>query len=93
MKMRMIALIIIPLAIYLGSYAVMSINGTYRPGTFGTNGIKDWIWSPNGFSDSNNRWRPGFYIFFYPLLVADVQLWHNDWTGLSGPRSIPVVNK
>lgn len=73
-------------AVYVGIYVVLSLAGTYRPGTRGTNGIKDWVWLPKYFTDDSGTWRRGYVYTFLPLFWLDIHYWHNDWTGESGPR-------
>jgi hypothetical protein len=78
------------LAAYLCIYLVLSLTGAYMPATYGLNGIKDWAWTPRYFADGSGRLRVAMFIGFYPLYWYDHRYWHNDWTGLSGPRREPV---
>jgi hypothetical protein len=77
-------------AAYVGGYLVLSLCGAYMPATYGTNGIKDWAWTPRGFADQSGRWRIGLFVPFFPLWWIDSRYWHNDWTGLSGPQKMPT---
>lgn len=77
-------------AVYLGSYLSLSLSGAYMPATYGTNGIKDWAWTPRGFACDSGRFRVWLVIPFFPLYWTDLRFWHNDWTGLSGPQKMPM---
>ena len=72
--------------IYVVMYLALSLAGTYRPATWGLNGIKDFAWSPKYFADRTGRLRRGWAYAFLPLYWLDLRYWHNDWTGESGPR-------
>src|SRR6185312_12483784 len=72
-------------ASYVISYVVMSSQGGYGPFDAGTNGIKSFAWYPQGYINDSGRCRmPVFYIFI-PLWNLDMQFWHRDWTGATGP--------
>jgi hypothetical protein len=71
---------------YVCVYVVLSFAGTYRPGTIGLNGIKDWLWYPKYFTSSSGKIRTACIYAFLPLFWLDIHYWHNDWTGQSGPR-------
>jgi hypothetical protein len=87
MKRKRVRLFVVAfLAIYVGTYLVLSLIGTYRPGTVGLRGVKDWVWLPKYFTDNSGRWRWHFIYTFLPLFWLDIRYWHNDWTGESGPR-------
>lgn len=77
-------------AAYISSYLAMSLGGVYRPANIGLNGVKDWGWTPRGFTDQSGRLRVGLVIAFFPLYWVDSNCWHNDWRGLSGPRKMSV---
>ncbi|HMD54663.1 MAG TPA: hypothetical protein VKJ65_08960, partial [Phycisphaerae bacterium] len=56
------------------------------PASFGTNGIKDWVWAPLGFAYKDGRFPTTIGWIFIPLWSLDARYWHNDWTGQSGLR-------
>jgi len=90
MRRNFAILSLVFLTAYLGSYLALSLGGAYMPATYGTNGIKDWAWTPRGFADKAGRLRIGLFVPFFPLFWIDSRYWHNDWTGLSGPQTMPV---
>jgi hypothetical protein len=79
--------------IYVASYLGLSLRGSYMPFTYGTNGIKDWAWTPRFFADDAGKYRLVPRYAFMPLYWLDSRYWHNDWTGMTGPRKMPVWNK
>ena len=85
--MRRTPEIILVLALsYLVAYLGMTQSGGYIPFTSGTNGIKDWIWTPRYFTDDTGQFRRGMFYAFFPLVWLDFKFWLNDWTGMSGPH-------
>ena len=74
MKLKYTLLILCSAGVYLGSYIALSFSGTYMPATQGTNGVKDWVWTPRGFADDSGRLRAGLVIPFLPLWWIDFPL-------------------
>ena len=91
MKKKHTIMILTLLVSYVGVYLSLSQSGTYMPFTYGANGIKDWTWTPRYFADDSGRSRIGMFYAFMPLYWLDSRYWHNDWTGLSGPRRMPAL--
>ncbi len=74
------AIVAVVLAIYVALYLVLSVQGQYYPAVIGTNGVKAYDWAPVGFIQKNGRWSKPVTLFFFPVYVVDVRLWHtSDW--------------
>jgi hypothetical protein len=61
---RKYTVLCLALAAYIGSYVALSLSGAYMPATYGTNGIKDWAWTPRGFADDSGHLRASVVIPF-----------------------------
>jgi hypothetical protein len=86
MRRKLIILGLVLLVVYFASYSGLTLCGRYIPCTFGSNGIKEWVWAPCGFAYKNGRFPTPVGWIFFPLWRCDIHFWHNDWTGRSGPR-------
>lgn len=80
------------LAAYVCIYIGLSTYGVYVPFTYGSNGIKDWVWAPSGFTDASGhlQMKSALFTGFWPLFWIDHSFWHDDYTGSNGPRYLPV---
>ena len=93
-KFKRIMIVVNALAtVYVSIYVALSFAGTYRPGTVGVMGIKDWYWSPKYFADESGRMRGELVYPFLPLFWLDKLYWHNDWSGESGPRDATIPSR
>jgi hypothetical protein len=86
MKRKCIKWAVVGLSVYVATYLVLSFRGAYMPGTIGMQGIKDWVWIPRYFVDESKQEKTRLVQVFLPLYWLDHRFWHNDATGLSGPR-------
>jgi hypothetical protein len=71
------------LMIYVGIYAVLTINGRYEPEAMGASGVKWYGWWPRGFmkyEDSRRLRLTGKRVWmmnlYLPLLWCDREYWH-----------------
>ena len=74
------------LALYVLSYVCLSLNGIYRPGAIGGNGIKNWEWSPAGYVDGDYKPRKVVFNAFAPLWILDRNYWHIENHALNENR-------
>jgi len=76
-------------SLYIGSYCILSISGSYRIGASGIGQGKDgnakivakWYnWLPAHFMNTDvNPWKPNITMYFYfPLYVVDIRWWHTE---------------
>ena len=63
---------------YVGVYSVLSMNGIFRPGCIGTNGIKWYEWTPYGFVNENYEYNHAMMAIYMPLIQLDCRFWHTD---------------
>jgi len=68
--------ILVVLAVYVGSYAILSLSGKFVPGCVGTGGVKWYYWMPRGFM--RNQRTVLAYLFYYPLHYLDLRYIHSD---------------
>jgi hypothetical protein len=60
---------------YVASYVCCSTLGEFHPSVIGGNGVKEYMWSPEGFhAGFRQRWI--LYYLYLPLYRADMQYWH-----------------
>lgn len=63
---------------YFGSYLILTVQGGYRPATYGLGGVKSYDWAPKGFaSEDGVYWNFPLMYFYAPLYLADRQWWHD----------------
>lgn len=62
---------------YGGSYMVRSVRGRYDPGAIGLNGVKVYVWAPEGFVNEF-RWNQRLLRIYYPLYTLDSRFWHTS---------------
>ena len=74
------------LIMYLLSYFIMSLNGIYRPGCVGGNGIKWYDWMPAGYYSENLEFRRYVFNFYGPLWLLDKNYWHEESGSFAGPK-------
>ena len=84
------------LAVYVGTYCLLTRYGRYEAGDWGINGPKSYQWAPWGFVDKMgdtpphpNRypyphWKTPPLLVFLPLWEADRFLWHTRDLATSG---------
>ena len=64
------------LFVYFGSYVLISKKGRYEPAAFGSKGVKNHMWAPQGFpafaSTNGMTWQ----WLFVPLWLLDSRIWH-----------------
>lgn len=77
---------------YVGSYLVLSLNGTYEPGSIGLNGVKSYSWAPRGFV-TDFRWRRGLMVSYSPLYIVDQRYWHTPDKAYSGVYPVDWVSQ
>jgi hypothetical protein len=70
-------------ALYVGSYAALSLNGAYAPGVWGLarNGgwrVKWFDWQPAGFYDPTKGIQSWISNLYAPLLTLDREHWHTS---------------
>lgn len=63
------------LVIYTATYLWLSLRGRYEPEVFGSNGVKSYLWAPEGFVTDSVRNKQLSYLFL-PLFIMDIRLWH-----------------
>lgn len=64
--------------LYVVSYLPLTLQGVYGWGAIGTNGVKYWVWYPQGFG-FESRVRAAFLRTFYlPLHGLDIEYWHTE---------------
>ena len=65
------------LALYAGSYLILSCQGRYEPLEGAQTNVTSFAWCPRGFVDSDqftvNR---TVMMFFFPVWMADNMAWH-----------------
>jgi hypothetical protein len=87
-KKRYVWVLMLPglLAIYAGSYLVLSLQGQYVPAGWGLAWVKDYHWAPRGFvsgsygTDQNRTPQ----VIFMPLWVIDKRFLHTSEKAMSG---------
>ena len=65
-------------ALYVGSYLVLTMNGRFEVGTISA-GIT-YEWAPRGFV-TGGRWKLNYIRFYFPLYQLDVNFWHEPRRG------------
>ena len=90
-RRKLIISVPILLGIVAASYLVLTLSGEYIPCTWGTNGIKEWLWAPHGFAYMDGRFPTPLARAFVPFWYLDIHYWHNDWTGQRGPRRTVAI--
>ena len=63
--------------VYISTYLLLSANGRFEPGIIGLNGVKAYDWAPKGFVH-DFKWNRKFCLFYEPLWVLDINLWHTN---------------
>jgi hypothetical protein len=64
-------------ALYVGSYLVLTLSGRYEPGMISA-GVT-YEWAPRGFFGP--RWKWEYAAFYFPLYQLDVNFWHQPRRG------------
>ena len=78
------------ITLYCCSYCLLSLQGTYGPAAFGSNGIKWYAWYPKGFA-YNGWFGYSMSVFYAPLLSLDRSVWHTkDKRGTGEYRSSDI---
>ena len=62
--------------LYVASYLVLSLPGTYGAMSYGAGGPKFYCWYPKGFHFHHARGK-ALTVFYYPLWRFDNTLWHS----------------
>jgi hypothetical protein len=70
-------------AIYVLTYAILSVGGRYEPSVVGTFGVEQYWWAPNGFYSHKHKtgnlgWNNVMCYIFLPLWWVDNSYIHND---------------
>jgi hypothetical protein len=68
--------LIVLVALYLLSYAILSFNGSYKPLGMALGGGRVDFWAPAGFILENGKTNKVLYVVYYPLLDFDRTYWH-----------------
>ena len=89
-RKRIAAYMLSGVALYCGTYLVLSLLGQYEPAVWGLTGPKWYHWAPAGFV-SDMRWRMPFLYGFLPLWEADRFLWHTADRAFSGRYPINLI--
>jgi hypothetical protein len=76
-RRKLIISVLVLLAVYVGSYTCLTLNGAYIPYIAGSNGIKSWIWAPRGFAQKGGHFPTTLGWLFFPLWWCDFNYWHN----------------
>lgn len=87
-KKRNVWVLLLPglLAMYVGSYLVLSLQGQYVPAGWGLAWVKHYQWAPRGFvsgtygTDQNRLPQ----LVFMPLWLIDKRLVHTSENAMSG---------
>lgn len=74
---------VILVALYAGSYLVLTVQGTYAPSAYGASGPKFYEWYPRGFA-FNGRVGEALCLFYAPLWALDNTVWHDGAKRRSG---------
>ena len=77
------------LCLYVGTYALLSVNGRYEPAAWGVNGVKWYGWAPAGFVQ-DFEWSGPLLLAFAPLYALDKRLWHTDCDSDADCGSYPI---
>lgn len=77
------ALLGLAVALYVGSYVALSLQGRYEAFLWGVSGVKARAWIPNGFETKGNL-NVGVFYAFYPLWYLDHRYWHTPDKAGSG---------
>ena len=83
--------VLVLLALYVGSYLALSANGRYEPAAIGLNGVKSYGWAPYGFV-KNYRWNSALIRTYLPLYAIDCNFWHTCDKACSGRYPINEVD-
>ena len=76
-KSRLVATLLASLAIYIGSYLALSVQGSFEPAVIGLGGVKRFMWAPRGFV-THFRWNSTMRAAYMPLYLLDTRLWHTS---------------
>lgn len=85
-------LVMVLVALYVGSYIGLSASGRYEPAAIGSNGVKWYEWAPSGFV-TDYKWNSSLCRFYGPLWCVDVHIWHTDAARRSGRYPINEVKR
>jgi len=88
-RFRIIAVLVLLLVIYCGSYLYLTVQGGYEPITVGLNGRNIYAWSPKGFVQ-NYRWNRFKIAFYAPIYGLDLRFWHTRDRARTGQYPIDV---
>lgn len=71
------------LAVYLGTYVGLSLQGRYEAIFWGLGHVKARAWIPRGF-ETDGEWNVGMVYAFFPVYHLDRKYWHTDGEADSG---------
>ena len=67
---------VVLLLLYVASYAVLSVRGTYAFNWYGGTGAK-YAWFPKGMGSSEGMGK-ALEVFYRPLWELDLRIWHTE---------------
>ena len=79
------------LCVYVGVYAVLSLEGHYEPAAWGLDHVKAYAWAPRGFV-KDFQWSRPLMLIFSPLYYLDTHYWHKEKDSHSGKYPINEVD-
>jgi hypothetical protein len=83
--------VVVVVIMYTCSYVCLSLGGRYQPGDIGGNGVKHYLWAPNGFV-TGYRWNLKLIRFYALPYMADRRLWHRDDDIFGGKYPVKYVD-
>jgi len=79
------------LCIYVGVYAILSLEGRYEPAAWGLDHVKWYAWAPRGFVQ-DFQWSRPLMLTFAPLYYLDTRFWHKEEDSHSGKYPVNDVD-
>ena len=91
-RSSIMAVIVLLVAVYCGSYLYLSVQGGYEPITLGLNGRNTYAWAPKGFFE-DYHWNRFKIAFYAPVYGLDLRFWHTRDRARSGQYPIHAPPK